>query len=233
MTAAVRRGGWAVALWLAGLIASCGLLVARTPVTADLSAFLPRSPSATQQLLVDQLRDGVVSRLILIAIEGDAPDRLTGLSRALAARLRGNPLVAAVENGERTGRGADGAYLWSNRYLLSPAVTPDRFTAEGLHEALQNDLRLLQSPAGMALKQALPADPTAEILRLTDRMLGDATGPASRDGVWVSADGAASCASRSSFCTASPSSKWYCTRAAKAEAAISSRKAVRAGERVQ
>lgn len=189
MTAAVRRSGWAIALWLAGLIA-CGLLVTRTPVTADLSAFLPRSPSATQQLLVDQLRDGVVSRLILIAIEGDGPDRLTGVSRDLAARLRGNPLVAAVENGERTGRGADGAYLWSNRYLLSPAVTPDRFTAEGLRDALQNDLRLLQSPAGMALKQALPADPTAEILRLTDRMLGDSAGPASRDGVWVAGDGA-------------------------------------------
>lgn len=189
MTAAVRKAGRNVALWLAGLIA-CGLLVARTPVTADLSAFLPRSPSATQQLLVDQLRDGVVSRLILIAVEGDAPDRLTSLSRALAKRLRGNPLVAAVENGERTGRGADGTYLWTNRYLLSPGVTSDRFTAEGLREALQNDLRFLQSPAGMALKQALPADPTAEILRLTDRMLGDSTGPTSRDGVWVSADGA-------------------------------------------
>ncbi|MDR6772864.1 MMPL family transporter [Azospirillum sp. BE72] len=193
MTGAVRRGGWGagwgIALWLAGLIA-CGLLVARTPVTADLSAFLPRSPSPTQQLLVDQLRDGVVSRLILVAIEGDAPDRLTGLSRDLAARLRGNPLVAAVENGERSGRGADGAYLWTNRYLLSPAVTPDRFTADGLRQALQNDLRLLQSPAGMFLKQALPADPTAEILRLTDRMLEGTGGPASRDGVWVSADGA-------------------------------------------
>lgn len=193
MTGAVRRGGWGagwgIALWLAGLIA-CGLLVARTPVTADLSAFLPRSPSPTQQLLVDQLRDGVVSRLILVAIEGDAPDRLTGLSRDLAARLRGNPLVAAVENGERSGRGADGAYLWTNRYLLSPAVTPDRFTADGLRQALQNDLRLLQSPAGMFLKQALPADPTAEILHLTDRMLEGTGGPASRDGVWVSADGA-------------------------------------------
>ncbi|MGA1860717.1 MMPL family transporter [Azospirillum sp. 11R-A] len=189
MTAAARRGRWNIALWLAGLVV-CGLLVARTSVTADLSAFLPRSPSATQQLLVDQLRDGVVSRLILVAVEGEAPDRLTGLSRALAARLRGNPLVAAVENGERTGRSADGAYLWTNRYLLSPGVTPDRFTVEGLHAALQNDLRLLQSPAGMALKQALPADPTAEILRLTDRMLGDTAGPASRDGVWVSADGA-------------------------------------------
>ncbi|WP_199902166.1 MMPL family transporter [Azospirillum sp. B506] len=193
MTAGVRRAGWsakwALALWLAGLIA-CGLLVTRTPVTADLSAFLPRSPSAAQQLLVDQLRDGVVSRLILVAIEGDAPDRLTGLSRALAARLRGNPLVAAVENGERTGRGADAAYLWTNRYLLSPGVTPDRFTADGLRDALQNDLRLLQSPAGMALKQALPADPTAEILRLTDRILGDTAGPASRDGVWVSPDAA-------------------------------------------
>ncbi|MBP2229537.1 putative exporter [Azospirillum agricola] len=191
MTVAARgkAGWWAVALWLAGL-AVCALLVARATVTADISAFLPRSPSAAQQVLVDQLRDGVVSRLVLVGLEGAAPDSLTRLSRATAARLRGDPLIAAVENGERTGRGADAAYLWTNRYLLSPAVTPERFTAEGLRRALEEDLRLLQSPAGMFLKQALPNDPTAEILTLTDRVLGEAGGPASRDGVWVSADGA-------------------------------------------
>ncbi|SMH36451.1 MMPL family transporter [Azospirillum agricola] len=191
MTVAARRkaGWWGVALWLAGL-AVCALLVARATVTADISAFLPRSPSAAQQVLVDQLRDGVVSRLVLVGLEGAAPDSLTRLSRATAARLRGDPLIAAVENGERTGRGADAAYLWTNRYLLSPAVTPERFTAEGLRRALEEDLRLLQSPAGMFLKQALPNDPTAEILTLTDRVLGEAGGPASRDGVWVSADGA-------------------------------------------
>ncbi|MBP2302031.1 MMPL family transporter [Azospirillum picis] len=189
MTRPSRRwAGWALALWLAGLLA-CGFVVARTTVTADLSAFLPRSPTQTQQLLVDQLRDGVVSRLLLVAIEGDMPARLVSLSRDMAARLRSDPRLAMVENGERVGGGADGAYLWTNRYLLSPAVTPERFTADGLRQALQEDLRLLQSPAGMFLKQALPADPTGEILRLADRAMGEAGGPASRDGVWMSADG--------------------------------------------
>ena len=49
-----------------------------------MSAFLPRSPNAAQQILVDQLREGVVSRLILLAIEGAEPDTLAALSKAMA-----------------------------------------------------------------------------------------------------------------------------------------------------
>jgi predicted exporter len=182
------RGWWSLAIWLAGLLV-CALLIVRTSFTADLSAFLPRSPSTAQQVLVDQLRDGVVSRLVLVALEGAPADALALLSRDTASWLRGDPLIAAINNGESTGIERDRAYLWNNRYLLSSAVTPARFTVQGLRDALQNDLRLLQSPGGLFLKRALPSDPTAEILHLTDQLTEEGTGPVSRDGVWFSADG--------------------------------------------
>jgi predicted exporter len=182
------RGWWSLTIWLAGLLV-CALLIVRTSFTADLSAFLPRSPSTAQQVLVDQLRDGVVSRLVLVALEGAPADALALLSRDTASWLRGDPLIAAINNGESTGIERDRAYLWNNRYLLSSAVTPARFTVQGLRDALQNDLRLLQSSGGLFLKRALPSDPTAEILHLTDQLTGEGTGPVSRDGVWFSADG--------------------------------------------
>ncbi len=61
--------GAAVIAWLAG-VAACVVVVARTEFSADLSAFLPRSPSPEQRVLVEQLREGVVSRLILVGFEG-------------------------------------------------------------------------------------------------------------------------------------------------------------------
>ncbi|HHT8842426.1 TPA: hypothetical protein ACT5B5_006795, partial [Burkholderia cenocepacia] len=57
----------AVLVWLLALVA-CGVAIGRAQFTADLSAFLPNAPSAGQRVLVDQLRDGIVSRLILVAI---------------------------------------------------------------------------------------------------------------------------------------------------------------------
>ena len=58
-----------LAVWAAAL-AFCVLVIAQTRFVADLSAFMPRAPNERQQLLVEQLRDGVVARLIMIGIEG-------------------------------------------------------------------------------------------------------------------------------------------------------------------
>jgi predicted exporter len=64
-----RRALLPLALWLAALAAAAGLAV-HARYTADLSAFLPRAPSPAQQLLVDQLREGALGRVMLVAIEG-------------------------------------------------------------------------------------------------------------------------------------------------------------------
>ncbi|CAB3800812.1 hypothetical protein LMG28688_05252 [Paraburkholderia caffeinitolerans] len=186
----------AVLAWLLFLIACAGI-IARTHFSTDLSAFLPRSPSAGQRVLVDQLRDGVISRLILVSIAGGGPNGSSDggdaaaraqLSRQVAARLRADPRFAAVHNGEAVNDARDQQFVFTHRYALSPAVTPQRFTAEGLHAALGESLDLLSSSAGLVAKDLLPHDPTGEVAALVGE-LDSAAQPASRDGVWASRDG--------------------------------------------
>ncbi|MDB5838538.1 MAG: hypothetical protein JWQ23_490, partial [Herminiimonas sp.] len=184
---AIRRRRAAIAVWLIGLIL-CGIIISRTTFTTDLSAFLPQSPTREQQVLLDQLTDGVVSRLILVGIEGGDAATRAAVSRAMAAQLRANPAFASVSNGEAVNAERDQAVLFGNRYLLSPAVTPERFTVEGLHEALSNTIDLLASSAGMMIKPLLPRDPTAEVVQLIERMNGG-NRPQMSDGAWASRDG--------------------------------------------
>lgn len=178
---------WALGAWLAG-VAACVAVIARTEFSTDLSAFLPRSPSPVQQVLVEQLRHGVVSRLILIGIEGDTPDRLAQTSQRLAAALRASGSFASVNNGEDAGFESDRDFLWRNRYLLSPAVKAERFSPQALRESLEEALRQLASPAGALLQRLLPADPTGELIGLLEQFAQQAR-PRLQSGVWFSREG--------------------------------------------
>jgi predicted exporter len=195
-----RRAG-AVLLW-AALALLALWVVARARYAADLSAFLPQAPTATQRLLVEQLRQGVASRLIIAAIEGGSPRQPLSrqgiseaekararLSRDLALRLRAQPQFLAVENGDQAARQRDEAFLYAHRYLLSDTVTPARFGVAGLKAAIGNTIDLLASPAGMLAKSWLTSDPTGEMMTLLDRLSRNQP-PRTQDGVWVSPDGA-------------------------------------------
>ncbi|NIE65460.1 MMPL family transporter, partial [Burkholderia sp. Ax-1719] len=177
----------AVLIWLLFLLACAGA-IARTHFSTDLSAFLPRAPSAGQRVLVDQLRDGVVSRLILVGVEGGVPTTRAQISRQVAANLRADPQFAAIHNGETVNDARDQQFVFAHRYALSPDVTPQRFTTDGLHAALGDSLDLLSSSAGLMAKDLLPHDPTGEVAALVGQMDGAAQ-PATRDGVWASRDG--------------------------------------------
>ncbi|MBY4771326.1 MMPL family transporter [Burkholderia ambifaria] len=177
----------AVLVWLLALVA-CGIAIARANFTADLSAFLPRAPSAGQRVLVEQLRDGIVSRLILVAIDGGDAATRAALSRRVAGTLRADRQFSAINNGEAVNDARDQQFVFDHRYLLSPAVTPRRFSADGLHQALGDSLDLLGSSAGLVAKAMLPRDPTGEVTALVDQLDSGAQ-PAVRDGVWVSRDG--------------------------------------------
>ena len=182
----VRRVGVLI-VWL-GCVAFAVVVVARAHYITDLSGFLPAHPTPAQQLLVDQLRDGPASRLILIAIEqGDAASRAR-LSAGLAERLRKDPAFASVNNGEAVAGQRDREFLFQHRYLLSEAVDAQRFTAAGLSAAIRETIDNLASPAGLLFKSLLPRDPTGELLNIIDQLARSPT-PQSRDGVWVSSDG--------------------------------------------
>jgi predicted exporter len=174
---------WALAL------AACVFVISRTPFSADLSAFLPSAPTPAQQILVEQLRDGVVSRLLLVAVEGDTPAALAANSKKLAAQLRGDARFVSVNNGEEAGLTKDREFLWRSRYLLSPGLDErNHFAVPALREALEEDVQLLGSPAGPLLRRILPNDPTGELLRLVDQFEGQSK-PATVEGVWFARDG--------------------------------------------
>jgi predicted exporter len=175
-------------IWL-GCVLLAAIVVARARYISDLSAFLPANPTPAQQLLVDQLRDGPASRLILIAIErGDAASRAR-ISLSLVERLRTNPQFSSVNNGEAVADQRDREFLFRHRYLLSESVTAQRFTAAGLGDAIRETISNLASPGGLLFKSLLPRDPTGELLNIIDQ-LSRSPAPQSRDGVWVSSDGA-------------------------------------------
>ena len=186
-----RRAALTLALWLGALAA--GLAIAwRAHYVADLSAFLPSAPTAEQAVLLDQLKNGVTSRLVLVAIEG-APANADGpgaaearadASRRLATGLRAGNLFASVANGENAAWADSGKFVFEHRYLLSPAVDAARFTSAGLRDAIDETVALLGTPAGSLLKPILFRDPTGESVRIAEA-LTPARAPKSENGVWV------------------------------------------------
>ena len=182
-----RRGSVAFTLWLV-LLSACLWVVVRTHFTADLSAFLPRTPTEEQQLLIDQLKSGIASRLILIGIEGDNQAGRARVSRDLAARLRTDPQFLHIANGEMLGLERDTQVLLENRYLLSPAMNADRFTVTGLRQGIADHIDLLASSGWLLGKGLLPRDPTGEFMQLLDAMASGQR-PQTVDGVWFSRDG--------------------------------------------
>src|SRR6185436_19044659 len=127
--------------------------------------------------------------LILIGIEGGDAAARAQISRVLGDDLRRAPEFSSIHNGDPRETEHDREYFFANRYLLSPMVTPQRFTAVGLRAAIGESIDLLASPAGMMLKSVLPRDPTGEIVNLIGELDADSR-PRLADGVWASKDGA-------------------------------------------
>ncbi|MGE5472121.1 MAG: MMPL family transporter [Bacteroidota bacterium] len=174
-------------VWLLAMLAGV-VVVWHSRFSADMSFFLPSRPTAEQQVLVDQLKDSALSRLLMLAVEGGTAPQRAALSRDLRQRLAGRPEFVAVQNGEADSQQADREFLLKYRYLLSPTVTPERFTTTGLQAAVANSIDLLASPLGMLLKPLLPRDPTGELVELLSHLDSGAQ-PNSNLGVWASRDG--------------------------------------------
>jgi len=93
-----RRQGALVAL--AALVAA-GAWHALRHVTldSDYSAFLPAGTSDTQRALMRELREGLRSRVVLIALGGAPQPELAQASRKLVAALEQSPAFRYANNG--------------------------------------------------------------------------------------------------------------------------------------
>ena len=184
-----RKAWWKhPAVWVWGLVCVMALgVILRSSFTTDMSAFMPKSPSKQQQLLVDQITVGSVSRMVLMGLEGGTAEERKQLSLDMAERMRQSEHFTMVANGAAEAFERDRAFLFDNRYALSPGVTPERFSVQGLQQAIGNAVYDLSSPAGIWLKRIFPRDPTGELMTMVGE-LQQAEMP-SGDGVWSSKDG--------------------------------------------
>lgn len=173
-------------MWLTVLLLSVVQLV-RTPLNLDLSGFLPSQANPTQRLLIDQMRDGVGGRLILLAIKDDSPEQLAQISRQLAARMQQSGHFSVVANGAPLPP-EQLEWLMERRYLLTPSINAQSFDVATLRQSLESSLRLLASPLGGAVQAWLPRDPGGAMLELLQSLAGQ-NPPDIQHGVWFSRDG--------------------------------------------
>jgi predicted exporter len=184
----MTRSAWrALLIWLAAMALGLVLLW-NTRFSADVSFFLPSRPTAEQSVMVDQLKEGAVSRMLMLAIAGGDAGQRADASRALRAALASDERLDTVQNGEAEALDAARDFLLDHRYLLSSAVTPERFSVEGLRSAVNNSIDLLSASAGLLFKPYLARDPTGELVELVSG-LNAGVQPNEREGVWASRDG--------------------------------------------
>lgn len=179
---------WKVMLaWTLLMAAGLGVVATKVSIHSELGDLLPEGATATQRLLLSQVRTGLAGRLILIALEGTDPDELAALSQGLGAALRTGGQFKVVANGGETWSADEQALLFQARYLLSPALDQQTFSPAALRTALEQRLDDLRSPLAPVIKSSIPADPTGEFMRILQAW-SRMDAPGKHRGVWLSED---------------------------------------------
>jgi predicted exporter len=174
-------------LWILFMAGGTWLSATHVAVHSELGDLLPEGTTATQRLLLTQIRSGLAGRLVLLALEGEDPEDLAQASRAFTERLRASGHFTLVENGALGLMPHDRALVFRSRYLLSPRIGPDLFSRDSLRAALQQRLDDLRSPLAPVMKDTIPADPTGEFVTVLTAWAGQDR-PARYRGVWMSPD---------------------------------------------
>ena len=181
----VRATPWL--LWLVSIALGSSFAITSIPIQTDLPLLLPSSGSFSQQLFVDQLQSGPTSRILLLGLQGTEPSLLAGASKKLAEAMRNQGQFLHVYNGEEAKGDLNQDLLYRYRYLLSPEVSPDQFTSEGLRQSLEHRLQDIVNPLPSFFKKRMPEDPTGVFPNLLAHWK---SGKAIKmtHGVWFSSD---------------------------------------------
>lgn len=178
-----------ILLWVALSVAAMWIVLFQTKYVTDMTRLMPDAVNPVDRLVLKQLRKGVSSRVILIALRGASSTSLAQTSENLADRLRKSGLFVVVNNGDFESFAHDRELIQKNRYLLSNRVMRNRFTGKSLRKSLQSQLQMFLSPTGSILKTLLPRDPTGETIHLLREWSSFGKEPMHKHGYWFSADG--------------------------------------------
>lgn len=178
-----RQAIKASVLWLLLALAAVTVLLFRLQLTFDLSAFFPQKTRLMQEILLEQLKNGPGSRLIVIGLKGAPEDKLAEYSDMLKSGLSGDPGFVNVLNGEFSMEAVVPEPVRSY-YLLLADID---YSGKSLREALlqrQRDLNLL---GGNVLLDMISRDPFLETLKILERLR-----PVNADdAMWFAGDGSA------------------------------------------
>ena len=174
---------WPLLLALLATVFVTALSFAAVRVRGDLSDLLPAGQSAASRIMMEELRSGTASSLLLIGIEGAPADRLATISGGMAERLRHDGRFRLVDNGQQSLDGAAIDTLFAYRYLLAPGPAASVFDADGLRRGFQSVLDGLQSSASPLVQQYGLPDPTGAFPAMM-RTLAGGSRVRSVGGVW-------------------------------------------------
>lgn len=183
---AVRRAGPVVAALLAAVLIAA-LTFRWVELRDDMADFLPVPHTPAARLMLQELRSGPASSLILIGLEGAPRPELARISRGMAAALTRSGLFAFVGNGQAAFGPGVVRFLFEHRYLLSPATNAAAFTTEALRQDFDRLLHGLRSSAAPLVERYGVTDPPGAFLVLR-RVWTDASDIRTIDGAWFVPD---------------------------------------------
>lgn len=158
------------ALLVAAALAAC--VFRFVTLRMDMLDFLPAGSGAASRLMLQELRSGPATSLILLGIQNAPPDELARISLAMTTTLGHSGDFSFVENGRKGLDEAALQYLFSRRYLLSPVTSAAAFAVPALRKDFQHLLGQLQSPAGFVTGKFGLADPVGAFSAMTRIWLG-------------------------------------------------------------
>jgi predicted exporter len=179
------RGPLPARLFLAlAVLALLGFALFRgITIRTDMADLLPPARTPAAAFLLEELRSGAATTLLLAGIEGAPEPELARLSRAVGEGLRASGRFSFVGNGTLDLTDAERDLIFRYRYLLSPTAGPDSFAAPALRAKLVALLDGLRSAASPLLARFGFADPTGAFFDLLRSWLGEGK-VEMREGVW-------------------------------------------------
>lgn len=188
MVARTRLVLLAAALAVAAGLAA--IAVSQAELRTDMGFFMPRARNADAAFILDQMRSGPASNVVMIRLSGASAAALARASDRLLKQIRGDKRFVFVANGRAIVDRATLAWLKRYRYVLNPEIGPAEFETKSLRTSLEHVRSALATSLGIANKDLLFDDPTGRVQRIVGSF---GVGPviALRHGVWLSKDAAA------------------------------------------
>lgn len=170
--------------WLSIAVIAAMLLWFRLQLSFDLSIFFPHKSSLSHDILLEQMKDGPGSRLLVIGLNGADDEQLEIISGQLKQQLAEDKAFINVMNGDFEVDEVQIPAPLDRYYLL---LADYDYSEPALHAAFVDRQRDLAFGGGSGFLKLMARDPYLKTLEILQRLA-----PVSRDsGVWFAPDGSA------------------------------------------